>query len=183
MLVCKTIFPVVTVPVDWLPEMALFSGIGSGEVILILVVMLLIFGPKQLPDLARNIGSALRGLKRATDEVKDEIGGFRELTDLESERPSRFAAAPPRTPQPEVIEAPETQAATGERKGEEAIPEAPAETESVPEQASAETGPLPETAPPEKEPVSETRPPAEPDGLSADPPKEPVPEDRQEETD
>jgi TatA/E family protein of Tat protein translocase len=67
------------------PELAFLGGIGSTEVLMIMVVMLLLFGPKQLPELAKTIGKALRGIRKATDEMKEEIG----LDELVSPRPRR----------------------------------------------------------------------------------------------
>jgi TatA/E family protein of Tat protein translocase len=67
------------------PVLALFNGIGSGEIVIIMVVMLLLFGPKQLPELARTIANALRGIRKATDEMKEEIG----LDELMGSRPRR----------------------------------------------------------------------------------------------
>jgi TatA/E family protein of Tat protein translocase len=52
----------------------LFGGISSGEILVVLVVVLLIFGPKQLPDLAKTIGQVLRGARKAADDIKEEIG-------------------------------------------------------------------------------------------------------------
>lgn len=68
-----------------LPELAFLGGIGSSEIVLILVVMLLLFGPKQLPELAKTIASTLRGIRRATDDMKEEIG----LDELVNPRPPR----------------------------------------------------------------------------------------------
>ena len=45
-------------------------GLGMQEVIIILVVALLIIGPKKLPDLARSLGKALREFKGAADDFK-----------------------------------------------------------------------------------------------------------------
>jgi len=49
-------------------------GIGMPELIVILVVALIIIGPKKLPDLAKSLGKGLAEFRRATDDVKE---GFR----------------------------------------------------------------------------------------------------------
>ena len=46
----------------------MFSGIGPTELIIVLVIVLLIFGPKRLPGLGRQLGSGMR-------EFKDSISG------------------------------------------------------------------------------------------------------------
>jgi sec-independent protein translocase protein TatA len=51
----------------------LFSLPSGGELILILLVVLLFFGAKRLPDLARGMGRAIREFKDATKEIKNEI--------------------------------------------------------------------------------------------------------------
>ena len=48
-------------------------GIGSMELMVIMVVALLVFGSKQLPDVAKTIGKGLRDLQRATQGARDEI--------------------------------------------------------------------------------------------------------------
>ena len=45
---------------------------GTPEIIIVLVVVLVLFGGSQLPKLARNLGSAQRELKKALDEGKSE---------------------------------------------------------------------------------------------------------------
>lgn len=49
-------------------------GIGTTELLIILVIALIVFGPKRLPELAKQLGKAFRELKKATDEVKENIG-------------------------------------------------------------------------------------------------------------
>lgn len=48
-------------------------GLGFGEIIVILIIALLVFGPEKLPELARTLGKTTAELKRAIDEVKFEI--------------------------------------------------------------------------------------------------------------
>jgi sec-independent protein translocase protein TatB len=48
-------------------------NIGSGELVLIAVVALLVLGPKRLPELARGLGKFLREFRRQTDEVRSVV--------------------------------------------------------------------------------------------------------------
>ena len=48
-------------------------GMGAGELILILVIALLIFGPKKLPELAKGIGKALREFRRASSDLQEQL--------------------------------------------------------------------------------------------------------------
>ena len=64
--------------------------IGIPELIIVLVILLVIFGPKRLPGLGRSLGSGMR-------EFKDSISGTTKDDDDEDERP-RLEAAP--TPPP-----------------------------------------------------------------------------------
>lgn len=59
-------------------------GIGWQEILVIFVVLLIIFGPRKLPELARSIGNALRDLARAKEEVRRTIED--ELLNYEDER-------------------------------------------------------------------------------------------------
>jgi len=48
-------------------------GIGMPELIVILIVALIIIGPKKLPDLAKSLGKGLAEFRRATDDVKETL--------------------------------------------------------------------------------------------------------------
>jgi sec-independent protein translocase protein TatA len=48
-------------------------GIGGMEVILILAVVLILFGAKKIPELAKGLGSGIKEFKKATKDVTDEI--------------------------------------------------------------------------------------------------------------
>ncbi|MGC8594254.1 MAG: Sec-independent protein translocase protein TatB [Candidatus Kryptoniota bacterium] len=51
----------------------MFENIGFGELILILLVIIIFFGPKRIPDIAQSIGKGIREFKRAMRDVQDEI--------------------------------------------------------------------------------------------------------------
>ena len=46
---------------------------SGGEVVLIVVVILILFGPKQLPEIARMAGKVIREFRNATDGMKQEF--------------------------------------------------------------------------------------------------------------
>jgi sec-independent protein translocase protein TatA len=48
-------------------------GIGSGEIIIIALVVLLLFGGRKIPELMRGIGKGIRSFKDGMNEVKEEI--------------------------------------------------------------------------------------------------------------
>ncbi|WP_456395570.1 twin-arginine translocase TatA/TatE family subunit [Desulfurobacterium sp.] len=47
-------------------------GIGTNELILILIITLLIFGPSKLPDLAKSMGKAINEFRKASSGILDE---------------------------------------------------------------------------------------------------------------
>jgi len=51
----------------------MFGNIGFPELLIILIIALLIFGPKKLPEVGRNIGRAIREFRRASDELREKI--------------------------------------------------------------------------------------------------------------
>ena len=48
-------------------------GIGLPELLMILVVALLVIGPKKLPDLAKTLGKGLAEFRKATEDLKDTV--------------------------------------------------------------------------------------------------------------
>ncbi len=51
----------------------MFGNIGFPELLIILVIALLVFGPKKLPEVGKSIGKAVREFRRTSDEIKDRI--------------------------------------------------------------------------------------------------------------
>jgi sec-independent protein translocase protein TatA len=51
-------------------------GIGPMELIVVLVIALIVFGPKRLPDLGRSLGGGMREFKNSiTGDTREERGG------------------------------------------------------------------------------------------------------------
>jgi len=60
-----------------------FGSIGMPELLIILLVVLLLFGAKRLPELAKGLGKGIREFKDATKHVENE---FKELDKIEDEK-------------------------------------------------------------------------------------------------
>jgi len=66
----------------------LFAGmLGGWEIILILAVVLILFGAKKLPELAKGLGQGIKEFKKATTDVQNEIN--RAMDDDPYRQPSR----------------------------------------------------------------------------------------------
>jgi sec-independent protein translocase protein TatA len=50
-----------------------FLNLGGGEILLILALVLILFGAKKLPELAKGLGQGIKEFKKATKEVTDEM--------------------------------------------------------------------------------------------------------------
>ena len=50
----------------------MFGGFGMGELLVILVIVLIIFGAGKLPEIGSGLGKAIRNFKGAADEVEDK---------------------------------------------------------------------------------------------------------------
>ncbi len=51
----------------------MFGSFGGMEVLIILLVVLLFFGAKRIPELARGIGQGINEFRKASDEIKKEL--------------------------------------------------------------------------------------------------------------
>jgi sec-independent protein translocase protein TatA len=55
------------------PQLAFLGPIGGPEMIMIFIVVLLLFGAKKLPELARGVGKSMGEFKKAREEFEREI--------------------------------------------------------------------------------------------------------------
>lgn len=80
-------------------------GIGFQEMLIILVVVLIFFGPKRLPDLAKSLGKGIAEFKKASEEVRKGIeDAVKEESTEEAPKPpedlSAYGKAPGSHPAP-----------------------------------------------------------------------------------
>jgi len=76
---------------------AFIGNLGATEILLILFIVLLLFGAKKLPELARGLGRSLEEFRRAARDVRDEV--TREVPPPPAPSKSN-APAPHETPPP-----------------------------------------------------------------------------------
>lgn len=65
-------------------SLAFIEGVGGPELLMIMVIVLILFGGKKLPEFARGLGNSIREIKKATSGVEEE---FKRAMDDEPERP------------------------------------------------------------------------------------------------
>ncbi len=66
----------------------MFGSLGVGELILIFAVVLLVFGPRKIPEVGRMLGKALAEFRKATDDLKNTIDREVRLEELKQITPS-----------------------------------------------------------------------------------------------
>lgn len=72
-------------PTEVTPRMS----IGPAEIVIVLILALLVFGPKRLPQMGRSLGKGVREFRKAADTAKTELG-LSEVTDQINEVKSTF---------------------------------------------------------------------------------------------
>jgi sec-independent protein translocase protein TatA len=73
-------------------------NIGPTELLVILIIALMVFGPKRLPEIGRTIGKSLREFRQASSDLRGEIQRNLDVED----HPSAPSFDPPREPSPKA---------------------------------------------------------------------------------
>ncbi len=81
--------------------------IGYGELLLIFLIVLLLFGGRKIPEIAKGLGKGMREFKKARDDIHDAIE--REIDDIE--RPPAPQTTPPKQAEQPPAEAKPTETA------------------------------------------------------------------------
>jgi TatA/E family protein of Tat protein translocase len=48
-------------------------GLGAMEILIILVIAFMLFGPKELPEMGKQLGKAIKGFKETTDDLRQSV--------------------------------------------------------------------------------------------------------------
>ena len=90
----------------------MFGSIGMPEMLVILVIALLVFGPRKLPELGKSLGRSLAEFRRASNELRNTL---EEEVRLEEQRVQAPPIPPPQPPvaTPEQADVAEVETNTG----------------------------------------------------------------------
>lgn len=145
--------------------LAFLETIGSGELLMIMAIVLLLFGGDKLPEMARGMGKAMREFRKATGAMQDELKrAMEEEPTIQAPRPTSPeikstpgiqppGAEPPATPADELTNLPQDYEAPAMDPAHAAEVPAdftppPAAPETLPPAPSTPTVPAAETTPP-----------------------------------
>jgi len=74
-------------------------NVGPAEILVILLIALIVFGPKRLPEIGKTVGKGLREFRRATQDVKDELS-FSLADDDDDDEPGPSSSTSPKLDSP-----------------------------------------------------------------------------------
>ncbi len=72
-------------------------GIGTQELIIILVIVLLVFGSKKLPELAQGLGKGIKEFRKASTEIQEELDINKPLDETTTTKKSHTESTAPAT--------------------------------------------------------------------------------------
>jgi sec-independent protein translocase protein TatA len=138
-------------------------NIGPAELIIVLAIALVVFGPKKLPEIGKGIGNALREFNKARNDFMDSLN-----TEAEREEPARsVSASSSYSGSDDEYPAYAGEPAEGARQVEFPEPPAPDDVDALPyggafDTAGADSEPTYRTGDPDPDPALAAAPAAEP---------------------
>jgi sec-independent protein translocase protein TatA len=84
----------------------MFGSLGMPELIVILVIALIIFGPRKLPELGRSLGKTLAEFKRTSNELRENLEAEVRLDERQAAQVTSKAAAPDTRTEPVAAPSP-----------------------------------------------------------------------------
>ncbi|MCE2539497.1 MAG: twin-arginine translocase subunit TatB [Acidobacteria bacterium] len=78
----------------------MFGPIGVWEMVIILVIALIVFGPRKLPELGRSLGKSLGEFKRASNELRNTLDEEIRIEERRTPKAPPAKSAPPSAPAP-----------------------------------------------------------------------------------
>ena len=91
----------------------MFGSIGMPELVIILVIALIIFGPRKLPELGKSLGKSINEFKKASTELQNTLE--KEIQLEEQKERDEKAKAAPAAPAAQVVDADGTHGQTVSR--------------------------------------------------------------------
>ena len=88
--------------------LASLTSLGGPDLLIILLIVLLLFGAKKLPDLAKGMGQAIKEFNKAKDSIHDEITSAGKPADAQTPQPPQQSVTQP----PQIQTPPEQNAVT-----------------------------------------------------------------------
>src|SRR5207247_3220603 len=80
----------------------MFGSIGMPELIIILVIALIIFGPRKLPELGRSLGRSINEFKKASNELRSTLEDEIRVEEQRDHATAAASATPPAATPPPV---------------------------------------------------------------------------------
>ena len=117
----------------------MFGSLGTPELIVILVIALIVFGPRKLPELGRSLGKSLGEFKRASNDLRNTLEEEIHVEEQTHSAPAPRASAPTAT-------VPEDDPNTLEEEIHVEEPTRPAPAQSAPAAATPADDPQHDTA-------------------------------------
>ena len=125
-------------------------SLGPAEILVVLVIALLVFGPNKLPEVAKQAGKAFQELRRVQQHLRSEINGA--MSDLDGSSPS---ASPPGGDSPPMLPARDADTSAPESTMPPAAETPPTTPGAAPPPATPPPATPPEAPPPSSPPPAD----------------------------